>query len=181
MPKLLNKNYNKIILYIVGFIFGITFSVIIGFYLNSNYKPTVIDNNIVSSTTTTTVIPLLNNIQFTSEITGIINLNSNKNIHYTFLRESFIKDPKRPALNYDIELKNVTDGHTELTKDEIKEIVNYLIPKITRDLKSYNKVDFCFFSDKMLIEKNPFDIAFAEYDTQKKDIVVILRNELNKK
>lgn len=181
MPKLLNKNYNKIILYIVGFVFGITFSVIIGFYLNSNYKLTVIDNNIVSSTTTTTVIPLLNNIQFASEITGIINLNSNKNIHYTFLRESFIKDLKKLALNYDIELKNVIDGHTELTKDEIKEIVNYLIPKITRDLKSYNKVDFCFFSDKKLIEKNPFDIAFAEYDTQKKDIIVILRNELNKK
>jgi hypothetical protein len=180
MLRSLNKNHNKIIVYLIGFIVGIALSVMIRFYLNSNYKP-VVTNNTAVSPPTTTIISLPNNMQFASELSGILTLNSKKNIQYIFLRESFIKDPKRPALNYDIELKNVTDGHTELTKDEIKEIVNYLIPKITRDLKLYNKVDLCFFSDKKLIEKNPFDIAFAEYDPQKKDIVVILRNELNKK
>lgn len=98
------------------------------------------------------------------QVQGIIEIDANNKIVYSFIRNGEANDNGIITKFYDIELKS--NKKTNITEDKVLQIGREIVEKILVIEPKATKINLFFFSDKNLIETSAPDLGCVIWDKE---------------
>ncbi len=145
-----------ILIYLI--IGGLIISLLSSFYLyNKKVVSPIEEESVKTVTTTSTTLTSSYNPKNLIGKTKKIVLSDSRLVNYTVVRNGFVKNDATSIDLYDIELK--TDNPQLLVEEDLITISKEIISTFGISLPDIEELDLFFFSDRKMIEEEPFDIA----------------------